>query len=293
MSVPLAEQSVRISFNQLIDHFNNGIAEAEKFCFLARSSRLQLEQCSALDLLLHNATLNKHEAVRRAEEDHANLFLGFECVIGAIRCELMMWILLKRDKPDEAWEQLVAAQMGCIDATRAHSGFVHCGQRLKALEQLERQIFPPQVFMSAGFVASRLDCSICGERYSKCDHLRGKPYMGNFCEVLHHDIRGDHVAMVETPADKRCRVVSVKTKDGHQNKLSGETSPHEEGEFFKEDDPLEARSVLLSTDRYPYLTPTEKVLGPQLPALSSETEPRELSAIEDKGEPDAPVEETS
>lgn len=72
MTAPLAEQSVRMPLNQLIDHFNNGITDAENFCFLARSSSLQLEQCLALDLLLYNATLNKHEAVRRGEEDHAN-----------------------------------------------------------------------------------------------------------------------------------------------------------------------------------------------------------------------------
>lgn len=204
-----------------------------------------------------------------------------------------MWILLKQDKPDEAWERLVAAQMGCIDATRAHRGFAHCVQRLKALEQLERQIFPPQVFMSAGFVANRLDCSVCGERYSKCDHLRGKPYMGEFCEVIHRNIRGDHVAMVKTPADKRCRVVSVKSKDGHRNKLSWETTPHKEGESFKEDDPLEAHTVLLSIDRYPYLTPTVQILGPERPAANSETEPGEVAAVEYDGEPEPPVEESS
>lgn len=289
MSEPLREQSVKMTLKQVVDHFNKGIEEAENFLSLARSSRLQLEQCLALDLLLYNATRIKHEAVRCGEEDNANLFLGFECAIGAIRSELTMWILLKQDMPNEAWDRLVAAQMACLDAIRAHRGFAHCEQRLRDLEQLEGQIFPPQAFMSAGFVSDRLDCSICGERYSKCEHLRGKPYMGQFCEVILRNPKGDHVALVKAPADKRCRVVSVKTTDGHRNKLSWEITPYKEGELFKEDDPLEAQMIFLVLDRYPYLAPTEKILGPQLPALKSEPELGGLAAAEDKKEPERPV----
>jgi len=271
MSVPLVEQPVTMTLGQAFDYFNAGIAEAETFLCLARSSKLQLEQCLALDLLLYNATRIKHEAVRRGDENDANLFLGFECAIGAVRSELMMWILLKRDMPNEAWDQLVSAQMACLDATRAHTGFADCERRLRDLEQLEGQIFPPQAFMSAGFVSNRLDCSICGERYSKCEHLRGKPYMGQFCEVIHRNPRGDHVALVKIPADKRCRVVSFKTKDGHRDKLSWEITPYRKGEVFKEDDALEVQSILLAVNRYPYLVPTGKILGPQLQALISES----------------------
>jgi hypothetical protein len=260
MSDPPLDQSAKATLSQLIDYFNKGIREAEIFCGLARSSKLQMKQCLGLDLLLHSATQIKHEVVRRGEEGNANLFLGFECVIGAIRSELLMWILLKRDMPNEAWDRLVAAQMAYLDATRAHSGFSHCEQRLRELEQIEGRIFPSQVFMSAGFVSDRLDCSICGERYSKCQHLRGKPYMGQFCEIIHRNPRGDHVAMVEHPADKRCRVVSLKTKDGHRDKLSLEITPYEEGEQFKEGDPLEVKMIFLTSDRYPYLVPSEKIL---------------------------------
>ncbi|EAA7596743.1 hypothetical protein H1385_003157 [Salmonella enterica] len=272
MNVPLVEQSMKMTFEEVINFFNNGIKEAEIFLCLARSSQLQLEQCLALDLLLYTATRIKHEEVHRGKEDNANLFLGFECAIGAVRSELMMWILLKLDMPNEAWDQLVAAQMGCLDASRAHRGFAHCEQRREVLEQLEDKIFPPQVFISAGFVSDRLDCSICGERYSQCEHLRGKPYMGQFCEVIHRNLRGDHVALVEAPEDKRCRVVSVKIKDGYQDKLSMETTPFKEGELFKEGDPLETKTVILALDRYPYLASTEKILGTQFPALKSKSE---------------------
>jgi len=260
-----------MSIQQVIDYFNAGIKDAEAFLCLARSSKLQLEQCMTLDQLSCTATRIKHEAVRGGDEKSANLFLGFECAIGAVRSEVLMWILLKRDMPNEAWDRMVAAQMACLDATRAHNGFAHCEQRRKDLERLEGQIFPPQSFMSAGFVAKRLDCSICRERYSKCEHLRGKPYMGRFCEVIHRDPMGHHVALVETPADKRCRVVSFKTKDGHRNKLSWEITPYQNGEAFEAHGALEAQMIFLTTDRYPYMAPTEKILSAQLQAQISES----------------------
>lgn len=260
-----------MTLTQVVDYFNAGIKDAEVFLCLARSSKLQLAQCLNLDLLLHNATRIKHEAVRRGDENSANLFLGFECAIGAVRSELMMWILLKRDMPNEAWDCMVAAQMGCLDATRAHRGFADSERRWKDLERLEGQIFPPQTFMSAGFVAKGLECSICGGRYSKCEHLRGKPYMGRFCEVIHRDLRGDHVALVETPADKRCRVVSLKTKDGHRDKLSWDITPYANDEVFEENETLEVHGIFLTTDRYPYMVPTENIISVQLQALISES----------------------
>lgn len=272
MSDTIVKQSGKMTFEQVIHFFNNGMKQAETFLFLTRSSQLQLEQCLELDHLLYNATQFKHKEILRCNEENANLFLGFECAIGAVKSELMMWILLKRDMPNEAWDQLVAAQMGCLDASRADTGFAHYDQRREALEQLEDKLFPQQVFISAGFVSDRLDCSICGKRYSQCEHLRGKPYMGQFCEVIHRNPRGDHAALVEVPEDKRCRVVSFKTKDGHKDKLSWETTPYNEGEFFKEGDLLEAKINLLNLDRYPYLASSEKVLGTEFLASKSKLE---------------------
>lgn len=261
MSMPPVETSVKMTIQQVIEYFNGEIERAENFRCLAKSSQLQLEQCSALDILMQNAIRLKHESIRRVDEDRANLFLGYECVIGTVRSELLMWILLKRDTPNKAWDQLVAAQMGCIDATRAHRGFAHCLQRLDDLKHYEELLFPPQSFMSAGFISDRLDCSICGRIYSKCEHLRGKPYMGEFCEIIHRGITGDHASLVDTPADKRCRVISIQVKDGHKDKISGEITPFEEGEFFDEDGALLMKALLMCTQRYPYLTPSSSVLN--------------------------------
>lgn len=255
---------VKVGLKELIEQFNSGIEQAENLCCISRSSRLQLEQSLALDSMLTNATKLKHQAINRKDEDSANLFLGFACVIGAVRSELLMYILIKRDMPNEGWGQYVAARMAYADAIRAHKGFEHCEHRLETLVQLEETLFPPQVFMSAGFVSDGLNCSICGEPYSKCEHLRGKPYMGEFCEVVHRNPRADHVSIVKTPADRRCRVISLKTRDGHRDKMTWETAPYKEGEQYVEDEGLEISGCFLSLERYPYLVSTKEILESHL-----------------------------
>ncbi|WP_144408791.1 hypothetical protein [Chromobacterium vaccinii] len=253
--------TTKMTIEQIVTYFNEEIKEIENYLCITRSSTTQINQCRKLDALQYNAALIKKEAIRRASENVANLLLGFECVIGAIRSELLMWVLIKKDMPNQAWDRLIAAQMGYLDASRSDKGFAHCLKRLRELEQIESQIFPPQVFVSAGFVSKKIDCSICGERYSKCEHLQGMPYMGLFCEVIHRDPVGDHVAIVKIPADKRCRIVSVKTKDGNRDKLSWEVTPYKEGEKFEENEPLEAEMIFMSMDRYPYYDSTDKVIG--------------------------------
>ncbi|PPC64159.1 hypothetical protein C1Y41_05845 [Pantoea sp. ICBG 1758] len=254
---------------QIVKFFNTFIEEAEFYSYLARSSHLQLEQCFILDEVINRATGFKLNSIKFLKEKEANCFLGYECVIGAVRSELLMWILIKMDKPNEAWEKLVAAQMGYLDASRADKGFSNCRKRKEVLEGLEDKVFPSQAFVSAGFSSERIDCSICGERYSKCVHLRGKAYMGQFCEVIHRNPRGDHIALVDSPADKRCRIISIKKNGGYQDKLSGMITPYEDGEVYIEGGSLEANCNILNFERYPYLTPTKKSLGDLLSILES------------------------
>lgn len=252
---------MKMNFPQMIEYFNEAIKQAETLRSAAYSSRLQIEQCLELDKLQFNANRFKIQAIEHVNEDHANLFLGYECAIGSVRSELLMWILLKKESPHEAWEQLVSAQIACVDASRAHEGFSHCHIRLETLNQLEKLLFPPQAFLSAGFISDKIDCSICGKTYSKCPHLRGKPYMGQFCELIHRKPRGDHVALVDAPADKRCRVTSFQVREGYKDKLSGEITPYEPGEQFDDDGSLRARSIMMALNRYPYLTLAKKILA--------------------------------
>ncbi len=245
----------------IIQQYNATIETAEGFTSPARDTELQLEQCARLENLIHFALLNKKKAVEHGDEDIANLFLGYQCAAGAVLSEIRMWILLKFDKPNEAWDQYVAAQMAMVDACRAHKGFQHGGEISIRLKKIEELIFPKQNFVSAGFTAKHQICSICKLKYSTCVHLRHKAYWGELCDILHKGIVGDHLALVDFPADRRCRITSINTAEGVQDKLSLLVTPFESGSTKHNEASLLVHATTMCSDRFPYLQPSRLVLG--------------------------------
>ena len=108
-----------------IEEFNRVIQKSEDFLCITRCSALQRQALEDLKSKEANIETKKHEAIARNDEDLANLLLGFQCVIDALINELEMWVLLKDEEPDAAWDKLVAAQVSSINAARAHSKFSH------------------------------------------------------------------------------------------------------------------------------------------------------------------------
>jgi hypothetical protein len=200
--------------------FNERIKEVEVFLSIVRASELQEAACKKLGELLKEIAAEKVMAIKDKNEDYANLLLGCECVAHALIAELRMWLLLKEEKPDAAWDQLVDAQMSSVSASQAHDGFLHLEQHYKKLLAIEHLVFPPQVFVSSGFIVRHQECSICGAEYGECQHLVGKPYMGKFCHIIARDIELDHVSIVEHPADKRCRVQQFDAEGGTRNRMT-------------------------------------------------------------------------
>jgi len=203
-----------------VAEFNRTVQSVEHLLSIARAGELQREAIIILDTTLTDVGNEKAAAAARNEEDYANLLLGCECVAAVLISELKMWLLLKDEKPDEAWNELVTAQMASVDAVRAHKGFAHLEQYVQKLEAIEKIVFPPQVFVSSGMIVRRQECSICGSDYDDCDHLIGRPYMGRFCYIIAQDISLDHVAIVKEPADKRCRVEEFRVEGGVRNRMT-------------------------------------------------------------------------
>lgn len=90
--------------------------------------------------------------------------------------------------------------------------------------------------------------------------------MAQLCEFIHREPRGDHVALLEVPADKRCRIVSIKTKDGHKDRITLEVTPYKEGESYSENGALEVSAIFLALQRFPYMEPVERLLGALAPS---------------------------
>lgn len=210
---------------EIIEYFNSIIRDAEKYSIITRDINLQAAAIDRLHGLNQSVIDKKKDAIDCGDEECANLMLGYESVISCLTNEILMWIALKEQRPDDAWDNLVNAQLLALDAARAHEGFSHLIHKTSQLEVIEKVIFPPQTFVSAGLIVRRQRCSICGLEYGDCDHLVGMPYMGKFCFIWIDESELNHMALVDEPADKRCRALSVQTDEGNRNVMTWKVEP--------------------------------------------------------------------
>lgn len=228
-----------------IQEFNEIIKEAEVFRYITRSSELQRETTTSLGDLLARILQLKALAIEEQNEELANILLGYTCVVNVLVAEIEMCLLLKQDDPDKAWDQLIRAQKLCVAAARAHEGFDHLVAHHQRLELMEQLLFPQQVFLSAGLLIGWQECSICGSDYEDCDHLAGMPYMGEFCRIVARDAEPDHVAIVERPADKGCRVTEFNVEGGVRNRMTWRIQPKEVMHDATDDEQLTVGATIL------------------------------------------------
>lgn len=189
---------------------NESFKEGHRYCYASCGHELQTEQQHRVHALLQRLDKYRHEAIEAMDEEVANAaFISLTLVEGLLN-HLQLWLLLKADRMDEAWGQLVEAQ----DSVQLALRFVqsellqHWYMELLALEKL---LFPPQQFVSSSHTFGYAECTICHQVYGECDHVAGRLYMGQLCVKQIHEITGaDHIALVDHPRDKGCRWTKVK-----------------------------------------------------------------------------------
>jgi hypothetical protein len=214
----------------LQDAFNDLADMSRPLLHLARSSRLQREAAAAADAMLERIHTARLAAILSEDEVVAGRMLAFSCLARALASELRVYLLLKSDEPEQAWNMLITAQENVDGAMRADPrlrSFVEKGEQLRRLEE---GLFPPQTFTSMGMLARRQRCSICRQDYDDCDHVAGRAYLGRFCSMIPEDVSTDHVAIVENPADRRCRLTSQGVSGvGMRNLMTWEIVPDDDG----------------------------------------------------------------
>ena len=217
------------SDTDLIHLFNETIQSCEPYLFITRDSDLQKETIISLSNLRKKVLAIKDKAIKNKNECFANILFGYECVIQSMTSELQMWLNLKINEPDKAWDDLILAQKSNIAAIRSDDGFGHLVQRSKKLEMIENIIFPPQLFLSIGLIVENQKCSICHKEYEDCEHIKGKPYMGEICRFVIEKAEINHIAIVKNPSDKQhCRltkydarnIMTLKIEDHKNSKTS-------------------------------------------------------------------------
>lgn len=232
-----------------VEKFNSVVNDANQLISVARDTELQKAAVQALaDLSTELETWKKH-AIASGNEDVANLILAMECVAACLASEITMYILLKAGKPEKAWDSLVDAQSNARDAIHAHPSFAHIATQVDRLHMIEKIIFPPQMFLSAGLIVERTICTICGQDYEECSHVVGFPYWGFFCRRQLKGIRPDHVALVKNPANKRCRITHYSVEGGMRNRMTYRVEPHKADEMKEVGNTgMLTRAILMSAD---------------------------------------------
>lgn len=193
--------------------FNPTIEECEKYCFIVRGIEYQRDAVLRLDELKGQIAKIKSAMVQELDEDAANCCLSLEMGASALQHELSLWIAIKEDRMDDAWDELVSAESTTDAAVRAHKISDHMVRYYYRLQAIEKLLFPKIIFTSPGYTYQFSRCTICGSEYGSCDHLKGLAYMGEFCtqELLEVSIR--ELSIVDEPANRHARITSM-TIDG-------------------------------------------------------------------------------
>jgi len=204
---------MNLSLKEIGKLFTTVWSEVEPFNNLARSIEFQKMSIDKLIGFLQELGELKKQAIESKKEQEANKILYYENIIKTLTEELRMWVAFKNDDPQSAWDNLINAQ----SSLRAALLSVEVGDLLdhyvEKLDQLEKYLFPPLLFMSVGAKPKVKSCSVCKKNYDDCEHIKGHPYMGELCYVIIEKAELEEVSLVEVPANKHCRVLET-TKNG-------------------------------------------------------------------------------
>ncbi len=218
----------------LLEEFERIAHDSQGLAFLPRDTNLQKAAIDRIGTFLQVLGENRELAAREADERSANTILSMELALKTIGHQLEMWIAIKQDAPESAWDHLVDAQQACdaaisvrrqLGADREVGGLEYV---LGALHMIEEIVFPPQAFCSYGGSVRSRECSICGREYDDCGHVRGRAYMGKLCHTILREVDLKEVSIVPYPANKRARVTHFSDGDKMRNRMTWrlEEPPH-------------------------------------------------------------------
>jgi hypothetical protein len=202
----------RILTDQIETEVDQALSRGFRVCFASVDIELQASETQLAYETHKRLEGYRDQAALDLDEPTANAALIGLSAVGALIHEMQMWQLLKADRIEEAWDQLVDAQSNLrfVLRHRDQRCLIEWSARLLAAEEM---LFPPQVFVSSGHTFESADCTICGKVYGDCEHLATRIYMGRVCQMRIYGLVPDHVAIVDDPRDKACRITRTRHGD--------------------------------------------------------------------------------
>lgn len=202
---------LNIEIKELIEKFDKVIQRAERFTVFTRDIELQKTEIDNLQAFVEFAEKIKSENKFNFTEEELNLILCQIISAEALISELRMLVSLKESDMDSAWGHLISAQnqTAIVASNNPTSDGSYLNGYIKKLDGYEKLLFPRMMFASTGGLIKETRCTICGDSYEECDHLKGKMYHGELCtrEILKIEL--EEVSIVKNPANKMCRQLAV------------------------------------------------------------------------------------
>jgi len=204
-----------VTVPQIHENYSKLINSCDKLNSYTRSIRLQKNKITECE---HNISYIKgfrHQAQSHSDEAQANQFFHMMCMLNAMRSALLLWVHIKEGTYDKAWTDLIDAQEYTAIALKV-SDYEEVRNLEENLQFIEKSIFPGfALYSSPGWTETVGDCSICGSKFSECDHIENQIYMGNLCRRINRKlIELDHAALVKDPRDRRCILTEISNNEG-------------------------------------------------------------------------------
>jgi hypothetical protein len=181
------------------------LKDALGYGYVSIGSELQEEAIARVEGLQSKIEQYRKDAITQKDEESANLAWIVGRFADGIHQFLSIWLHIKNDQMESAWDALINAQGNLESALKLRhaEGLSRLNHNLHAIEKL---LFPPCSFISSSILYGSTKCSICGSEYGECDHVSGRLYMGEMCcQVVRNILSVDHVAIIDDPEDKRLR----------------------------------------------------------------------------------------
>lgn len=196
--------------NLLIKEFNEMAAIAQRKAFITVGTEIQKEEIEIIKYYRDELSDLKKQFIENKLENEANLIYCIDNSLQSVQFELQMLVNIKEDRMDEAWGNLVNAQVSYGTVVRNYPfKFEVANGYIERLEAYEKLLFPKMYFSSVGGIIKKSNCSICKEPYSKCNHIKGRLYNGELCVREITEMELEEVSLVDIPASKHCRMLTT------------------------------------------------------------------------------------
>lgn len=206
----------KISFPELIEEYNKLIKETMPLQYFIIDIGIQRNQIKVLRKFKNVVVNVKYQAIQREEEIIANDLFHLQSILNANMSLLDMWVLLKKNKHREAWNKLIDVYDYISFALRAGDNHFGIDDFLSKVENIEKVIFPGfNKYLSIGAIISGGICTVCRKEIDYCEHIEGLVYWGRLCLRVDAKMEGNHVALVDTPRDRRCIIREILLENGY------------------------------------------------------------------------------